>query len=179
MQLVRLKLAAALVFALLLSSVVPGWATTQWRCKRDDKRENCQRQYDFYSIARFALKAIERIGPVKTFVVPSNFDVYAHGALGELRPVIEVGSMPTSGEYSQPVGYFLVHVFRVDESGAEFDGRLGPVFAEGRPGREDNCGTTFVMPFEPEVVDSHQEWASRAYKTQVCSSSHFIVPVGQ
>jgi hypothetical protein len=61
MQLVRLKLAAALVFALLLSSVVPGWATTQWRCKRDDKRENCQRQYDFYSIARFALKAIERV----------------------------------------------------------------------------------------------------------------------
>jgi len=177
MQLVHLKL--ALVIALLLGSVVPGWATTHYRCKRDDKRENCQRQYDFYSIARFALNAIERIGPVKSFVVPPNFDVYARAALAELRPVTEAGSMPSSGEYSQPAGYFLVQVFSVDESGAEFDGRLGPVIAEGHPGREDNCGTTFIMPFEPEVVDSHQEWASRSYKTQVCSSSHVIVPVGQ
>jgi hypothetical protein len=181
MQLVRLKQATLLVMVLLLTSVLAGCATTQYRCKRDNERDNCQREYDFYSIADFALKAIERIGPVTTFVVPPNFDAYARGALAELRPVLELENMPISGEYSQPKGYFLVQTFNVNQSSAEFDGRLGPAVREGHPGSETNCGTTFIMPFELEknLETKHEEWASHSYKTQVCSSTHFIVPAGQ
>ena len=58
----------------LLGLVLAGCATTQHRCKRDNKRDDCQREYDFNSIANFALKAIERIGPVTTFVVPAKLD---------------------------------------------------------------------------------------------------------
>ena len=36
---------------------------------------------------------------------------------------------------------------------------------------------TFIMPFELEAVENHEEWASQSYKTQVCFSSHFIVPL--
>ena len=176
MQLARLKLAAPLVVTLLLSTGLAGCAT-QYHCKRD----NCQREHDFDSIADFALKAIERVGPVTTFVVPPKLDAYARGALAELRPVIELENMPSSGEYSQLKGYFLVQTFNVAESGAEFDGRLGPVIREGHPGSEVTCGTTFTMPFELEAntETKHQEWASHSYKTQVCSATHFIVPVGQ
>jgi hypothetical protein len=179
MQLARLKLAAKLVFVPLLSSVLAGCATTQYHCKRDNKRDDCQREYDFYSIANFALKAIERIGPVTTFVVPANLDAYARGALADLRPVIELNDMPSSGEYSQLKGYFLVQIFSVAESSAEFDGRLGPVLRPGQPGSEDNCGITFIMPFELELEDKHPVWASHSYKTHVCDSTHFIVPLHQ
>jgi len=162
-----------------MSSAQAGCATTKYRCKHDNKRDNCQREYDFYSIANFALKAIERIGPVKTFVVPPKLDIYARGALADLRPVIELENMPSSGEYSLPDGYFLVQVFSVDESIAEFDGRRGPVLRPGQPGSEDHCGTTFIMPFELEREDKRQVWASHSYKTKVCDSTHIIVPVGQ
>ena len=178
MRLGRSKLPATLLMVLLVSSVFAVCATTRYRCKHDSKRDDCQREYDFYSITRFALDGIERIGPVKTFVVPANLDAYARGALADLRPVIELKDMPSSDEYSQPEGYFLVQVFSVSESSAEFDGRLGPVVREGHPGSEDHCGTTFVMPFELEkdTEDNHTKWASRSYKTQVCDSKHFIVP---
>lgn len=176
MRLVHLRLEAALVTVLLLSSVLAGCASTQFRCKRDNKRDDCQREYDFSSIAKFALTTIERVGPVTTFVVLDKLDAYARGALADLRPVIELNNMPSSGEYSQPEGYFLVQVFSVAESGAEFDGRLGPVLRSRQPGSEDNCGTTFIMPFELEREDKHPVWASHSYKTLVCDSTHFIVP---
>jgi hypothetical protein len=63
---------------------------------------------------------LSRIGPVTTFVVPAKFDPYARGALAELRPVIELKDMPSSDEYSQPKGYFVVEVFSVNGSSAEF-----------------------------------------------------------
>ncbi|MBS0160926.1 MAG: hypothetical protein JSS26_20290 [Nitrospira sp.] len=176
MRLLRLRQASTLIVVLLLSSVLAGCATTKYRCKTDNYRNDCQREYDFYSVASFALKAIERIGPVTIFVVPAKFDAYARGALAELRPVIELKDMPSSGEYSQPKGYFVVEVFSVNESSAEFDGRLGPVPRSGQPDSEGNCGTTFVMPFELELEDKHPVWASHSYKTQVCDSTHFIVP---
>lgn len=176
MRFIRLRLSALTFVVLLLSSVLAGCATTKYRCKVDNYRNDCQREYDFYSIASFALKAIERIGPVTTFVVPAKFDAYARGALAELRPVIELKDMPSSDQYSQPKGYFMVEVFSVNKSSAEFDGRLGPVARAGQPGSEDNCGTNFIMPFELELEDKHPVWASHAYKTQVCDSTHFIVP---
>jgi len=159
-----------------LSSALASCAT-QYACKR----ANCQREHDFDSIAKFALESIERVGPVTAFVVPTNLDAYARGALADLRPVIELKDMPSSNEYSQLDGYFLVQVFTVDESGAEFDGKLGPLIREGHTGREDNRGTIFIMPFplEDNIEDKHKAWASHSYKTQACDSTHVIVPAQQ
>lgn len=148
-----------------------------------DDAKSCMRANEFVEIATYSLKLIERTGPVTTFVVPANLDAQARNALANLRPVIAVENIPSSGDYIQPKGYFLVQTFSMDEMEAAFEGKLGPVLKPGLPGYEDNCGTTFIIPFEAEdkVEDKGKVkvWANHSYKFQVCSSTNVIVPVGQ
>jgi len=148
-----------------------------------DDAASCKRANELVEIATYSLKLIERIEPVTTFVVPANLDAQARNALANLRPVIAVKDMPSSGDYIQPKGYFLVQTFSMDETEAAFEGKLGPVLKPGLPGYEDNCGTTFIIPFEAEAkVEDNAKvkvWANHSYKFQVCSSTNVIVPVGQ
>jgi hypothetical protein len=139
----------------------------------------CERGYELGEIASYSLKLIERIGAVTTFIVPANLDVQARKALADLRPVVDLENMPTSGDYSQPKGYFLVQIFSMDKTDAAFEGKLGPVLKAGLPGYEDNCGTTFIIPFEAEDKEKATVWANHSYKFQVCSSTNVVVPVGQ
>lgn len=140
---------------------------------------SCERAYELGEIASYSLKLIEQIGPVTTFIVPANLDAQARKALTDLRPVIDVENMPSSGDYSQPKGYFLVQTFSMDKTDAAFEGKLGPVLKPGLPGYEDNCGTTFIIPFEAEDKEKVTVWANHSYKFQVCSSTNVIVPIGQ
>ena len=175
----HLKLAAVLGVA-LLSLLLAGCETKDVKnVKNVCKDAICERAYELGEIAGYSLKLIERIGPVTTFIVPANLDAQARKALADLRPVIDVENMPSSGDYSQPKGYFLVQTFSMDKTDAAFEGKLGPVLKPGLPGYEDNCGTTFIIPFEAEDKAKVQVWASHSYKFQVCSSTNVIVPVGQ
>jgi len=76
-----------------------------------------------------------------------------------------------------------VQTFSMDKTDAAFEGKLGPALKPGLPGYEDNCGTIFIIPFEAEDKEEDKKkvkvWANHSYKTQVCSSTNFIVPVGQ
>lgn len=167
----------------LLSLLLAGCETKDVKSAKNVKNDCidaiCERAYELGEIARFSLKAIERVGPVTTFVVPANLDAQARTALTDLRPVIDVENMPSSGDYSQPKGYFLVRRFTMDKTDAAFEGKLGPVLKPGLPGYEDNCGTTFIIPFEAEDEAKVKVWANHSYKTQVCSSTNFIVPGGE
>ena len=182
MQFGYLKLAAVLEVA-LLGLLLVGCETKNVKhvrkVKNDCKDAICERAYELGEIASYSLKLIERIGPVTTFVVPANLDAQARKALTDLRPVVDVENMPSSGDYSQPKGYFLVQTFSMDKTDAAFEGKLGPVLKTGLPGYEDNCGTTFIIPFEAEDKEKVKVWASHSYKFQVCSSTNVIVPVGQ
>jgi len=148
-----------------------------------DDATSCKRALELVEIATYSLKLIEHIGPVTTFVVSAKLDAQTRNALANLRPVIDVENMPSSGDYNQPRGYFLVQTFSMDKTDAAFEGKLGPALKPGLPGYEDNCGTIFIIPFEAEDKEEDKKkvkvWANHSYKTQVCSSTNFIVPVGQ
>jgi len=188
----HLKLVVPLGVA-LLSLLLAGCETKEVKNVNKVKRVNiknvcddaasCKRAHELVEIATYSLKLIERIGPVTTFVVPANLDAQMRNALANLRPVIAVENMPSSEDYIQPKGYFLVQTFSMDETDAAFEGKLGPVLKPGLPGYEDNCGTIFIIPFEAEdkVEDKTKVkvWANHSYKFQVCSSTNVIVPIGQ
>ena len=184
-----LKLAAPLG-VVLLSLLLAGCETKGVKSVKHvtiknvcDDATSCKHAKELAEIATYSLKLIERTGPITTFVIPANLDAQARNALANLRPVIAVENMPSSGDYSQPKGYFLVQTFSTDETDAAFEGKLGPVLKAGLPGYEDNCGTTFIIPFEAEDKEEDKAkikvWANHSYKFQVCSSSNVIVPVGQ
>src|SRR5947209_3198446 len=124
MRLVQMKLAAPLGLA-LLSLVLAGCETKNIKNIKNVKNvcqdAICERAYELGEIASYSLKLIERIGPITTFVVPANLDAQARNALANLRPVVDVENMPSSGDYGQPKGYFLVQTFSMDKTDAAFE----------------------------------------------------------
>jgi hypothetical protein len=134
--------------------------------------QRCQNLHDFAALAAACLKVVENTGAVRLFVVPEDLNAHALKGLEALRPIRTQDPTQSMDSVRLGKGEFLVRKFSVDEAQADCEGTLGPALRAASSGDIENCGTTFLIPFELEG----DHWANHSYKTVVCSPDNQIIP---
>jgi hypothetical protein len=157
------KIAMLIVLAFLISA-----CGSTYKCP--DKR--CQNLHDFASLAVACLKIVENTSVVSAFVLSDDIEPRALDALALVRPIrMKSRGLPIES-LRLAKGEFLVRKLSVAEAEADCEGTLGPALRAASSIDVENCGTTFLIPFELEG----DHWASHSYKTVVCSPDNRIIP---
>ena len=147
---------------LLLACLVAGCANVGLRENRAFELQDG----DFGLIAGAALEIVERLGPVRTIVVPANIDPRVRAALARRRPLVADERTPLA----LPAGYFRLEIFRIDDDGqAFFEGDLGPT---GCP-MDAGCGKNISIPF----ILRGDDWFNPSYKIVDYAQRREVIPV--